>query len=194
MREIDEQRQEMLTEAEHEAEAHKQKLFAQARQEVEQIRQKWAESLKREKETFLENLKQRLVQEIFAISRRALQGNGEPGVGAAGGGGFSGSPPATGPGRTGRPSRTPSRRRGASCSSPPRLSCPRKLRQKIAAQVKEQFGQGLALRFATSGELLAGIEMLTSSRKIAWSLGNFLDTLEEDLSQAFEELEKSEGA
>ena len=67
-------------------------------------------------------------------------------------------------------------------------------RQKIAAQVQEQFGQGLALRFATSGELLAGLELLTSSRKLAWSLGSFLDSLEEDLSQAFQELEKSEAA
>jgi F-type H+-transporting ATPase subunit b len=66
--------------------------------------------------------------------------------------------------------------------------------QKIAEQVQDLFGGNLALRFTTSRELLAGIEMLTGSRKIAWSLGDYLDTLEEDLSQAFEEIEKSEAA
>jgi F-type H+-transporting ATPase subunit b len=72
MQEIQAQRQEMLAQAEREAETFKAKLFDQARQDVAQIQQKWAESLKREKDTFFQNLRQRLVQEIFAISRRAL--------------------------------------------------------------------------------------------------------------------------
>jgi F-type H+-transporting ATPase subunit b len=73
VRNIADQRQEMLAQAEGEAASQKQKLFAQAREEVELVRQKWVESVKWQKEAFLANLKQRLVQEIFAISRRVLQ-------------------------------------------------------------------------------------------------------------------------
>ena len=73
IRNIEDQRQEMLAQAEEEAQAHKQKLFAQARENVEQVRQKWVESVKWQKEAFLVNLKQRLIQEFFAISRRVLQ-------------------------------------------------------------------------------------------------------------------------
>ena len=72
MQEIQAQRREMLAQAEREVETYKAKLFDQARQDVAQIQQKWAESLKPEKDTFFKNLRQRLVQEIFAISRRAL--------------------------------------------------------------------------------------------------------------------------
>ncbi|MCK9378423.1 MAG: hypothetical protein M0P73_20070, partial [Syntrophobacterales bacterium] len=158
-----------------------------------QIQQKWAESLKREKDTFFQNLRQRLVQEIFAISRRALREMADQdleqrllmvlldrlqqmapkerqiiqdSVQAAGG----------------------------ELLVTIAFDLPEKTREEYATQLRNQFGQGLALRFTTSGELLAGIEVVTGSRKIAWSLGNFLDTLEEDLSQAFEELGKRGGA
>jgi len=193
MQEIQEQRQEMLAQAEHEAASHKAKLFDQARQDVDQIRQKWAESLKREKDTFFQNLRQRLIQEIFAISRRALREMADQDL----------------------EQRlfivlldrlqqmAPKERQiiqdsiqaaGGELLVTTAFELPEKTREEYAAQMRNQFGQGLALRFATSGELLAGIEMFTSSRKIAWSLGNFLETLEEDLSQAFEELEKRGGA
>jgi F-type H+-transporting ATPase subunit b len=191
IQEIGEQRQEMLTEAGKKAEAHKQELFAQAREEVEQLRQKWAASLEREKETFLGNLKQRLAQEAIAISRRALQevanleleqrvveiflerlGQLTPEEQAA--------------------MVAALKEPGAEVLVTTAFELSAAGREKIAAQVQEQFGQNLTLRFATSGELLAGIELLTSSRKLAWSLGSFVDTLEEDLSQAFRKIAKEE--
>ncbi len=193
VREIGEQRQAMLTEAEHQAESHKQELFTQARQEVEQIRQKWAASLEREKTTFLGNLKQRLAQEVCVISRQALKELASqeleervvevfldhlrqltPDEQAA----IAASVKET----------------GGELLITTAFELPEATRQTIAAQAEGQFGQGLALRFATSGELLAGIELLTSSRKLAWSMGDFLDSLEEDLAPAFQKLEKSEGA
>ena len=193
IREIEEQRQEMLTEAGRQAEAHKQELFSQARQEVEQIRQKWAASLKREKETFLQNLKQRLAQEVVAISRRALQEMGNLELEQRLTEVFLDRLRQLAPEEQ-TAIRESVKETGGELLITTAFELSEETRQKIAAQVQEQFGQDLALRFATSGELLAGIELLTSSRKLAWSLGSFLDSLEEDLSQAFQELEKSEAA
>ncbi|MHB8067851.1 MAG: F0F1 ATP synthase subunit B [Desulfobaccales bacterium] len=193
IREIEEQRQEMLTEAGRQAEAHKQELFSQARQEVEQIRQKWAASLTREKETFLQNLKQRLAQEVVAISRRALKEMGNLALEQRLTEVFLDRlrllPP-----EEQTAIRESIKETGSELLVTTAFEMSEETRQKVAAQVQEQFGRDLALRFSTSGELLAGIELLTSSRKLAWSLGNFLDSLEEDLSQAFQELEKSEAA
>jgi F-type H+-transporting ATPase subunit b len=193
VREIEDQRQAMLAEAEHQAESHKQELFTQARQEVELIRQKWAASLEREKETFLGNLKQRLAHEVCVISRQALKelANQEleqrlvevfldhlrqltPAEQAAIAASVKES--------------------GGELLVTTAFELPEAIRQKITAQTQEQFGPTLALRFTTSGELLAGIELLTSSRKLAWSLGSFLDSLDEDLSSAFQKLDKREGA
>ncbi len=193
IREIEDQRQDMLTEAGRQAEAHKQELFAQARQDMEQIRQKWALALQREKESFLRNLKQRLAQEVLAISRLALKEMGnldlEQRLTEAFLDRLQLLPP-----EEQAAIRESVQETGGEMLVTTAFEMPEAARQKVAAQVQEQFGRDLALRFATSGELLAGIELLTSSRKLAWSLGSFLDSLEEDLAQAFQELEKSEAA
>ena len=160
---------------------------------MEQIRQKWAASLEREKETFLQNLKQRLAQEVVAISRRALQEMGNLELEQRLTEVFLDRLRQLAPEE--QTAITESvKETGGELLITTAFELSEEIRQKIAAQVQEQFGQDLALRFATSGELLAGIELLTSSRKLAWSLGSFLDSLEEDLSQAFQELEKSEAA
>lgn len=193
IREIEEQRQEMLNEAGRQAVAHKKELFSQARQEVEQIRQKWAASLKRERETFLQNLKQRLAQEVIAISRRALQEMGNLELEQCLTEVFLDRLRQLAP-EDQTAIRESVKETGGELVITTAFELSEEIRQTIAAQVQEQFGRDLALRFATSGELLAGIELLTSSRKLAWSLGSFLDSLEEDLTQAFQELEKSEAA
>jgi F-type H+-transporting ATPase subunit b len=193
IREIEEQRQEMLTEAERQTDAHKKELFSQARQEMEQIRQKWAASLTREKETFLQNLKQRLAQEVVAITRRALQEMGNLELEQRLTEVFLDRLRQLAPEEQ-TAIRESAQETGGELLVTTAFELSEEIRQKIATQVQEQFGRDLALRFATSGELLAGIELLTSSRKLAWSLGSFLDSLEEDLSQAFQELEKGEAA
>lgn len=193
IRDIEDQRQEMLAQAEGEAEAYKKKLFDQVRQEVEQVRQKWVESVQWQKETFLQNLKQRLVQEIFAISRRMLKELGNLEVEQRLLEVFLERLRQLAP-EEGQALQDSLKETGGELFVTTAFELTSEARQMIAGQVQDLFGPNLALRFATSGELLAGIEMLTGSRKIAWSLGNYLDTLEEDLSQAFEEIEKSEAA
>ncbi|MCL4500749.1 MAG: F0F1 ATP synthase subunit B [Deltaproteobacteria bacterium] len=189
VRDIEDQRQEMLSVAEHQAEAHKQELFALARQEVEQIRQKWAASLEQEKETFFQNLKQRLAQEVLAISRRVLQQMADLELEQRLAEVFlerlqqlTAEEQAA--------IRESVQETGGELLVSTAFELPEPLRQQIAARVQELFGQNLALRFTTSGELLAGIELTTRSRKLAWSLGSFLDTLGEELSQAFQKTAK----
>lgn len=193
MRNIEEQRQKMLAQAEEEAQAHKQKLFAQAREDVEHVRQKWVESVKWQKEAFLENLKQRLVQEIFVISRRVLQELGDLEVEQRMLEVFLDRLRQLVPAEQ-QALQDSLKEAGGELHVTTAFALTPETQEKITARVQDLFGQGLSLRFTTSAELLAGIEMLTSSRKIAWSMGNYLDTLEEDLSQAFDEIEKSEAA
>jgi F-type H+-transporting ATPase subunit b len=193
MRSIEDRRQEMLARAEGEAQDHKQKLFTQAREEVEQVRQKWAESIKWQKEAFLANLKQRLVQEIFAISRRVLQELGNLDVEQRLLEVFLERLRQLDPAER-QALQDSLKEAGGDLHVTTAFALTPETQERITAQVQDLFGPGLALRFSISGELLGGVEILTSSRKIAWSIGSYLDTLEDDLSQAFEEIEKSEAA
>ncbi len=193
IREIEDQRQQMLTTAEHQAEAHKQHLFAQGRQEVDQIRQKWAAALEQEKETFHQNLKQRLAQEILAVSRRALQEMADLTLEQRLTGVFLERIQQLAPEEQDT-MRQSIAEAGGELLVTTAFELPADLRQQLTERLREQFGPNLSLRFVASRELLAGIELSSSSRKFAWSLGGFLDTLAEDLSQAFQKTEKSGAA
>ena len=189
IRETEEQRQEMLTEAGRQAEAYKEELFSRARQEVEGIRQNWAASLEREKETFLHELKERLAREVLAITRRVLRELGSVELEQRLIEVFLERLPQLAPEEQ-RAIRESVEEIGGELLVTTAFELSDEIRRKIATQVQRQFGPGLAFRFATSEDLLAGIELLTGSRKLAWSHGSFLDTLEESLRQALEELEK----
>jgi F-type H+-transporting ATPase subunit b len=189
--EIEEERIEKLAEADRQADVYKKELFSRAREEVEEIRRKWTASMAREKDTFLRNVKQRIAREVLTIARRALRDMGSmeleqrlvevfldrlrqltPKEQAA--------------------VRESAMENGGELTIGTSLELPEAVRQSIVDRVREQLGRDLTLKFTTSKELVAGIELVTSSRKVAWSLASFLDTLEEDLSQAFQELAKKE--
>jgi F-type H+-transporting ATPase subunit b len=193
VRDIETRRLEMLSQAEGEAQRHKQGLLAQARQEVAEVKGKWLESLKREQDAFFQNLSQRLLQEVLVISRRALSKMGNVNLEQRLLEVFwesLGELPAAE-----RQAMLDSiKETGGRLSITTAFSLPEDAREKLEARAREHFGPDLSLNFNTSGELLAGIELVTSSRKIAWSLGDYLDNLEEDLSQAFRDLDKSEAA
>jgi len=180
----------MLTEAGRQAEAHKQELFSQAGR-------KWSRFAKNGRLTCAG--KRDLSPEPQAAPARRLLPSPagpcrkwEPGFGAAVDRGLSGSPPATGPGEQATIRESIQKTGGELLITPP-LTCPRKFGKRSPRRFKINSAGTWPCGSPPPG-IAGGIELLTSSRKLAWSLGSFLDSLEEDLSQAFQELEKSEAA
>lgn len=55
------------------------------------------------------------------------------------------------------------------------------LRDSIRDTLAETFGADLSIRFETAPELIGGIELIASGRKIAWSIAGYLASLESAL-------------
>lgn len=70
------------------------------------------------------------------------------------------------------------------CSS---FDIPDEARPKIIQAVRDKVPSHINLEFETEPELICGIELRASGYKLAWSVANYLDTLEESLSAVFEE-------
>lgn len=51
----------------------------------------------------------------------------------------------------------------------------------IASAVEEAFAPGAQIRFETTPELVSGIELSTNGQKIAWSIADYLATLEKSI-------------
>lgn len=69
---LEEAREEKLKEAEKAAKNRREELLAKAREEVETQKEKWRESLAGEKTSFLREVKETTVTQIFRITEKAL--------------------------------------------------------------------------------------------------------------------------
>ncbi|MFP4055682.1 MAG: F0F1 ATP synthase subunit B [Candidatus Brocadiia bacterium] len=188
-REVEAQREQFLQKAQQEADQRRQELLKEAQQEVEQLEARWRQALQRQKEGFLDELRRRTAEHTFAIARRALQDLAGASLeeriaetflqrldsvdeeewqalAQALGGGEEGP------------------RQLTLRSS---FQLPDDKQQAIGEAVQGHVGDGVELRFETSDDPLCGIELTGHGRKIAWSVGQYLDALQEAVSQIVEQ-------
>ena len=63
---------------------------------------------------------------------------------------------------------------------------PATMREKITGSLHRQIADGIQIRYEVASELIMGVELKIKGHKIAWSLQDYLDTLEEQALQALE--------
>lgn len=193
--EVEDKRGEMLSTAQEEAAAWRRDLMQEARDEVEERQERWRQSVEREKQSFLGELRRRAGEQVYEISRRALGDLAgvdlerhiidtfiarlpeveEPGLDAF-------MAPMTGATRTGGqpdPQRCPE---VTVCTA---FQIDGETQKRIEAAVRQRLSGDFELLFEVSPDLICGIELRAGGQTAAWSLQNYLETLDENLSRAF---------
>lgn len=183
---FDANRQEMLSRAKEEAEAARKELIKVARDQVETVRANWYEAIQREKEAFLQDLRQRAGKHIYAIARRVLEELANADLEAHIIRVFIERL-----GRLDEEERTALRESigdsgTMSVEIQSAFEIPTEMRQKIAEAVRSQISERAEARFEISSDSICGIELMVHGHKIAWSLEDYLVTLEEGLVEALE--------
>ena len=183
-KELDDRRQALLTGMKEEVEAHRKELLNEARKQVETVRATWYQALEQEKQTFLDDLRQRAGKHTCEIARRSLQDlsnvdlehhimrvfmerlrNLD--------------------GQEVQALKEAVSKSGGKLKVRSAFEIPQELVQEIAGVLSVHVPEP-SLRFEASPEVLCGIELELHGRKIAWSLGDYLDTLEDRLLAALE--------
>ena len=180
--EIDRQRDAMLHQAEEEAQAERRRLIDEARQAADALRAQRQVALEREQQHLNDEITRRTRKEVFAITRKTLtdlagttleermsetftrrlreiDGEEKAGLGEALG---TASDPAL--------------VRSAFDLSP---------EQKTALQeaLEETFALERQVRFETAPEVISGIELIANGRKVAWSIADYLASLEASVEE-----------
>ncbi|MCB9076016.1 MAG: ATP F0F1 synthase subunit B [Anaerolineaceae bacterium] len=181
------QREAMLAQTRKEVEAERKTLLAMARTEVDDIRAGWQASVRREQELFFEDLHRRAghlaceaarhtlhdlananleqqTLDIFIERLRSLNGGERQKLLAS----------LDGP-------ESEVTIRTAFDIAPNR-------RDPLTAAVRGQLGRQLEVQFETAPELGFGVELETPGRKLAWSLEQYLGSLEEALAEAIKDV------
>lgn len=182
-RELDEKREEMLFQVKEEVELKRKDLMKRAHGEVDQIQARWHEAIQREKDAFLQDLRQRTGKQVYTIARRALTDLANAHLEQRMVETF-----------VERIAKLDEKKKKAILASMQRgdhgvvinsaFEIPTDAQEKITKVVRDHIGDGIDIRYQISPDMILGIELKTHGHKIAWSIDDYLDSLEESVSQA----------
>jgi len=180
-RELEDRRREKIEEAEKEAEERRKELVQSARREAEDKRRAWRKAVEEEKEAFRRDLRLRVTTEVFAIARRVLQDLSDADVEKQLVKTFA---------RRVREADFSREKIRASSDDPVVVSSTFSMdeegREVLAQALRERLGEEREMRFESSSEGPPGVTAKIGGYKMAWSVADYLDTLEERLKEALE--------
>jgi len=189
--EFDQQRAALLSQATVEAKAERQRLLNEARSEADALSTKRQDALKREQQGLNDEITRRTREEVFAIARKTLSD-------------------LAGTSLEKRMSEVFSRRlrtlnddtkedlaEALNTASAPALvrsafDLPAELRAAIQQTLNETFPGEVQVRFETAPEVISGIELTANGRKVAWSIADYLASLEKSVGELLREPSKPE--
>jgi F-type H+-transporting ATPase subunit b len=190
-KDFDQQRDMLLSKATDEAQVERQRLLDEARKAAAALSSKRQQTLRNEEHNLHQAISRRTQREVFAIARKALTdlagtsleermvdvfvrrlrelGRDEKGLLA------SALKASSGPVIV----RTTFDLPPAQCAS-------------TEGAIKETLGTETQVRFETAPELVSGIELATNGQKVAWSIADYLASLEKGIDELLKEKDKPE--
>jgi len=189
--EFDQHRAALLTKATDEAKAERQRLLDEARKAADALSAKRQETLKNEANNLNLAISRRTQQEVFAITRKVLTDLATASLEERMGEVFN------------RRMRTMNGQAKAGLAealktaSEPALvrsafDLPAEQRAAIQNALNETFSADVHVRFETASDLVSGIELTTNGQKVAWSITDYLASLEKGVAELLKEQDKPE--
>ena len=189
--EFDQQRATLLSKATDEVKAERQRLLDEARKSADALSAKRQETLQHEQQSLHDEITRRTQAEVFAIARKALTDLAGTGLEERMSEVFTR--------RLRELNGQPKASLGEALKSPsdPALvrsafDLPTEGRAAIQKAINETFSADVHLRFETAPDLVSGIELSASGQKVAWSIADYLVSLEKGVGELLKEKAKPE--
>jgi F-type H+-transporting ATPase subunit b len=189
--EFDRQRAALFDKATAEAKADGHRLLDEARKTADALSAKRQESLKNDAQNLNQAIARRTQQEVFAITRKALTDLATTSLEERLGEVFTrrlhemDGKAKAGLGEALKKAAEPALVRSA-------FDLPAEQRTTIQNALNETFSADIHLRFETAPALVSGIELTTNGQKVAWSIADYLTSLEKGVSELLSQQEKPE--
>ncbi len=180
--EFDQQRAALLSNATSEAQSERQRLLDEARKAAVALSSKYQDSLKNEVHTLHQDIARRTQQEVFAITRKVLADLATASLEERMGEVFTrrlremkGDEKAA-LGEALKTAADPAMVRSA-------FELPADQRAAIQNALNETFSAEIRIRFVTAPDQISGVELTTTGHKLAWSIGDYLGSLEKGVDE-----------
>jgi len=189
--EFDQQRAALFGKATDDAKAERQRLLHEARKAADAMSAKRQETLRNDARNLSKAISRRTQQEVFAIARKALTDLATVSLEERLGEVF-----------TRRLREMDDQAKAALADALKKASDPALVRsafelpaeQRAAIQnaLNETFSAEIHIRFETAPDLVSGIELTTNGQKVAWSIADYLTSLEKGVDELLKAKEKPE--
>ena len=187
--EFDQQRAALLSQATSEAKTERQRLLEEARQAADALSAKRQETLRNDAQSLNQAISRRTQQEVFAIARKALTDLATTSLEERVGDVF-----------IRRLRETNGQAKAVLAAALKTASDPAIVRsafdlpveQRVAIQnaINETCSAEINVQFETAPELISGIELVTNGQKLAWSIADYVASLEKGLGELMKEKDK----
>jgi F-type H+-transporting ATPase subunit b len=178
---FDQERATLLSQATDAANAERLRLLDEARQAADALRSKRQDAVLREQQSLSDEITRRTREEVFAIARRTLTDLAGVGLEERMTEVFTQRLR-----DLGGEAKEELARALAGASAPARVrssfGLPEVQRAAIRKALNETFSADIPLQFETAPEIISGIELTTNGRKVAWSIADYLASLEKSVS------------
>jgi F-type H+-transporting ATPase subunit b len=177
---FDDERAVLMAKAAEEAKAERARLMDEARAAADALSAKRQEGLRNDAKTLNQALRLRTEQEVFAIARKTLADLATTGLEERLGEVFTrrlremDGPAKEGLGNALKASPDPALIRSA-------FELPAATRATIQNALNETFAAQIRLRYETASDLVCGIELTAGGQKVAWSIADYLASLEKNV-------------
>jgi len=188
--EFDQQRAALWTQATDEAKSERQRLLGEARQAADAFSAKRQETLRNDAHNLNQAIRGRTQQEVFSIARKALTDLATTSLEERLGEVFT------------RRLRTMDAQAKTGLaealkSAEPALvrsafDLPAEQRATIQNALNETFSAEIHVRFETAPDLISGIELASNGQKVAWSIADYLASLEKGVSELLKQKDGEE--
>ena len=183
---LEKEKQKILNKAEQQSDEKKQDLLDKARKEVDENKKKWQESLQRQKESFMAQLKQTAGRQIYAAVRKVLNDLADEELEDRIIRYFISRIK-----KLDKKKKKELQEKLASSSGKVMVisafEIKKKLRKSLEGAVQELFDKEVPLEFEQESGLIGGVELHAHDQTIAWSIDSYLSELEERLTQELKE-------
>lgn len=197
--EIDQQRAALLSKATDEANAERQRLLDEARKAAEALSARRQETLKSEAHNLQQALSRRTQQEVFAIARKALTDLATTSLEERLGEVFTrrlremDGQAKAGLAEALKTASEPALVRSAfDLPAEQRAVIQNAFNETFSADPSTPLKAGIRLRFETAPEVISGIELTTNGQKVAWSIADYLASMEKGVDELLKEQNKPE--
>jgi F-type H+-transporting ATPase subunit b len=184
--ELEEKRKEFLSLAREEAEKERKELIQKVREEIDELQARWREALRQEKHSFLQELRQRVNEQVCTIARKAMKDLANADLEGQIVNTFIERLKNLGE----KEQKTVVDSIGDG-NHPVTIMSAFEItsndRQKMTKALRNSIKEDVEVEYQTSPDMILGVELRSRGHKLSWSLDDYLESLEASIGRLLEE-------